>query len=168
MISAGLASRYPKLPADGAKETSPTDPTYNCIAWAAKRDKNNWWQPGSATGQYWPPDVLDDCSFDSFVQLFEKLGYKRGASPNMEILYEKVALYDDGLWFTHVSSQLSSGAWTSKLGPDEDIEHNSLEALEGSVGNEYGKVREIMKRPCNFRGILERLFFLIIPKGKKC
>jgi hypothetical protein len=148
----------------GAQETSPADPGYNCLAWSAKRDKNNWWQPGGATGQYWPPGVLDDYSFECFVQLFEKMGYKRSATPQLEILYEKVALYDDGSWFTHVSSQLPSGAWTSKLGPDEDIQHNSLQALEGNIANEYGKVREIMKRRCNLGGILKRAFFVFISK----
>jgi hypothetical protein len=163
MISPGLAAMFPKLVGDGAKETSPKDPIYNCLGWSAKRDTTIWWQPGGATGQYWPPGVPDDFSFECFVQLFEKFGYKRCAGAQLEILYEKVALYDDGVWFTHVSSQLASGAWTSKLGPYEDIQHNSLEALEGNVAQEYGKVRQIMKRRCGLLGIFLRLFFKIIP-----
>ena len=161
MISPGLLKRYPKLLADGAQETSPIDPVYNCIAWSARRDKSIWWQPGGGTGQYWPPGVLDDFSFESFVQLFETLGYKRCVGSQLEICYEKVALYDDGLGFTHVSSQLPSGAWTSKLGQDEDIQHNSLEALEGNVADEYGKVRQILKKRCGFFGVLLRVFFKI-------
>ena len=79
---------------------------------------------------YWPPGIPDDCSFESFIILFEALGYEkddRAGNSGFEVLYEKVALYADDEGFNHVASQLSSGAWTSKLGPEEDIMHNSLE-----------------------------------------
>lgn len=44
---------------------------------------------------------------------------------------------------THAARQLHSGAWTSKLGNAEDIEHE-LHALEGEI---YGTVVVIMNRP---------------------
>lgn len=49
---------------------------------------------------------------------------------------------------THAARQLPSGAWTSKLGEWEDIEHDTLEALEGSEGRgeAYGRVALILKR----------------------
>jgi hypothetical protein len=44
---------------------------------------------------------------------------------------------------THAARQLPSGAWTSKLGDWEDIEHNALSGLESSF---YGRVSIILKR----------------------
>jgi hypothetical protein len=44
---------------------------------------------------------------------------------------------------THAARQLTSGAWTSKLGNAADIEHE-LRALEGEI---YGVVALILKRP---------------------
>jgi hypothetical protein len=38
---------------------------------------------------------------------------------------------------------VGNNAWTSKLGQYEDIEHNYLEGLEGSI---YGEVSCVMKR----------------------
>jgi hypothetical protein len=43
----------------------------------------------------------------------------------------------------HVSRQLESGKWTSKIGRLEDIEHPTLAALEGK---EYGKAKVMLKR----------------------
>ena len=56
---------------------------------------------------------------------------------------EKVAIYAIGGRTKHMARQLPSGAWTSKLGDLEDIEHESLSALEGS---DYGNVAMIMAR----------------------
>jgi hypothetical protein len=44
---------------------------------------------------------------------------------------------------THAARQLRSGAWTSKLGISEDVEHE-LRALEGEI---YGVVALILTRP---------------------
>jgi hypothetical protein len=38
---------------------------------------------------------------------------------------------------------LPTGKWTSKLGDWDDIEHDTLEALEAAF---YGRVAQIMKR----------------------
>jgi hypothetical protein len=146
MIPANLASKYPNLVADGGIKTSNQDPAYNCIAWAAQNDTQWWWQPGGGTGIYWPPGVLDDFSFQCFVELFEKMGYVDCLEDHLlESGYEKVAIYaDDDGEFTHVAKQLPSGAWTSKLGPDEDVQHNSPHGLEGRSA--YGSVKRILKR----------------------
>ena len=61
-----------------------------------------------------------------------------------------MALYGDaGGAPTHVARQLPSGAWTSKLGDWEDIEHQTLASLEERPGAApaYGKVARILKRP---------------------
>ncbi|GEM_PF-448397 len=162
MLPPTLAAHFPKLPADGAKKTSDATPQYNCIAWSAARDQTRWWQPEIINPwDYWPPGVPNDGSFDCFVALFETLGYSKCGDSNLEAVYEKVALYADGQGFTHVASQLCSGAWTSKLGPCEDIQHNSLDSLEGNVRFEYGAVRQIMKRRCGWKDALTRLVFKV-------
>jgi Asp-tRNA(Asn)/Glu-tRNA(Gln) amidotransferase B subunit len=60
-------------------------------------------------------------------------------------LKEKIALFV-GLdkEVTHAARQLPSGAWTSKLGDWEDIEHKTLSGLESAC---YGRVARILRRP---------------------
>ena len=63
-------------------------------------------------------------------------------SPDQGI--EKLVLYaDEHGEPIHVARQLPSGAWTSKLGASEDIEHRVLAALEGTL---YGKVARLLRR----------------------
>lgn len=162
MLPPALVKKFPKLLADGAEKTSDPSKQYNCIAWSANRDKKQWWQPiKEEPWDYWPPGIPTDFSFESFVLLFEKRRYKKCTGSHFEFFYKKVALYADEDGFTHVCDQLNSGAWTSKLAADEDIRHNSLEALEGSVGYEYGKVAQILKKPCGPFRILVRIFLKV-------
>ena len=167
-LPAYLGEKFPKLLADGAKKTSKATRQYNCIAWSAERDELQWWEPEKLESWfYWPPELPPkDYSFENFVRLFENLGYKKCTDAQFEILYKKVAIYaiygyfeKDKWGFSHVCDQLNSGAWTSKLGPYEDIRHNSLEALAGNVEEEYGEIRVILKRPCGVFGVLARTFF---------
>jgi len=62
----------------------------------------------------------------------------------LESGYEKVALYGSGMFYTHAARQLSTGKWTSKLGREVDIEHDSADDVAGGV---YGEVVQIMRRP---------------------
>ncbi len=112
---------YPNLRTQGYRVTSEetlhhSTVRYNCVAWAAIGDTGKWWQAGLEPDYFWPPGVLDDGSFQSYVELFEKLGYQECHSRKMEVFYEKIALfsYPDGD-FAHVAYQLFGG-WTSKLG----------------------------------------------------
>lgn len=156
MISEELARIFPNLAADGGKKTSEKDPAYNCVGWAIIRDTQWCWQPGGGTSIYWPDGVLDDDSFECYVQLFERFGYVKCKGYQFELLYEKVVLYakPDGLFY-HAAYQLPTGAWTSKLGPEEDIQHNSPAGLEGS---NYGEVKQVLKRRCTFFGVLLRIY----------
>jgi hypothetical protein len=167
---------YPKLRADGADEKSKATRQYNCIAWAAARDKKQWWEPEKLEPwYYWPPELPPkDYAFENFVRLFENLGYKECVGSHFEFFYKKVAIYGiyeyvekDKWWFTHVCDQLHSGRWTSKLGQEIDIQHNSIEALAGFDGEEYGEVKVILRRCCGPFGILARLFFKIRELVKK-
>jgi hypothetical protein len=136
-----IESVFPEIKKDGYVITSQVTSQYNCIAWAAG-DDSAWWDP--AEGYYWPENIPRKHSADTLRAVFSHLGYVECESAQREEGYDKVALYgDDGEW-THAARMLGSGRWTSKLGPQEDIEHSTPMGL---VGADYGKVLCIMKRP---------------------
>ena len=86
----------------------------------------------------------------SFQAVFEGMGYFECESDALEAGYEKIAIFvDDEGVPTHAARQLNSGAWTSKLGDWEDIEHDSLAALENAalMNSLYGAVALVMRRP---------------------
>jgi hypothetical protein len=144
MRRSALESAFPNLRASVYRITSPSSPSYNCIAWAAGDDQS-WWEPiPHLKGVYWPPDAPMSLSLESYVRAFECQAYELCVEGALEAGYEKVAIYvgADGLP-THAARQLSSGRWTSKLGKAEDIEHASPAALEGAV---YGTVARVLKR----------------------
>ena len=170
-----LIKRFPLLEKDRSVKTSRANKRYNCVAWSAKRDKKQWWEPFKFESWYhWPEDLTyNDYSIENFFKLFENLGYEKcdrdlpapdqkcNFNFSYEFFYKKIAIY--AIWgyferdkwgFAHVSDQLHSGKWTSKLGNDVDIRHNSPLPLEGDK-DEYGKVVGVMKKKCN---ILEIIF----------
>jgi hypothetical protein len=82
----------------------------------------------------------------TLVMVFATLEYALCDSDNCEAGYEKIAIYGKGSEddeYEHVARQLADGTWTSKLGPDDDINHPTLDSL---AGGSYGKVLKIMKR----------------------
>jgi hypothetical protein len=169
MLPQHLAARFPKLQSDRGKKTSEATSQYNCLAWSAARDKQHWWEPEQLEPwYYWPHELPSgDYAFDNFVRLFENLGYKKCDDRSFQLFHKKVALYGiygyfetDKWGFSHVCDQTHLGVWTSKLGADEDIEHHSLESLEGD-NEEYGHVRVIMTRACSPLEILLRCFSLV-------
>ena len=142
MPAAELEAIFPELRASGYRITSPPESGYNCFAWAGG-DARNWWQPVALGGYYWPTDVPAELTLENLMRVYMALGYSPCESAELEEGFEKIAVYmePDGTP-THAARQLSAGAWTSKLGELEDIEHATLGVLEGS----YGKVGRIMKR----------------------
>jgi hypothetical protein len=144
-LSHHLESLYPKLPQEGYDVTSPKDKLYNCVAWAAEQDVKQWWEPSGEPFDYWPDDVPFDYAFDNYVKVFETRGYSRCQNDDLEPGFEKVAIYK-GIdhSFKHVAHQLPNENWTSKLGPDEDIEHKTPYSLE-SIDN--GFVDVILRKP---------------------
>lgn len=144
MRSAELEELWPGLRTSDYCITSPQTPRPNCVGWALG-DRHNFWEPGPPTrGYYWPPDVPHDDSLASWIRVFELHDYRLSENAELESSKEKIAIYLglDGLP-SHVARQKSIGAWTSKLGKLEDIQHDTLEALEG---DEYGTVVQIMER----------------------
>ena len=124
--------------------TSPADPTYNCIAWAAGDTTDWWWPLDDVRRFYWPPGVPREVTLAAFASALMTVGYVQAGDESSETEFEKVAVFADSAGIpTHAARQLPSGRWSSKLGQAEDIEHE-LRALEGDV---YGKVALILRRP---------------------
>jgi len=134
---------FPQLKTAGFEITSPRDPRYNCIAWAAG-DTRRWWWPGEVPFSFWPAGVLREESVANFIQAFATLGYEPAASGTHDLNYEKLALFAsaDGVP-THMARQLAQGAWTSKLGTLEDIAHIDVSGISGS---DYGEVVTFLQR----------------------
>lgn len=130
---------------EGCTVKSPEDPAYNCIAFAAGETKRFWW-PNKET-MYWPDGIPAKETVNSFLKLFQSLGYKNCRDGSHEIGFEKVAIYALNNKVKHVARQLPDGAWVSKLGSDVDIEHETVKNLEGPF---YGEVARFLKRPLKY------------------
>lgn len=118
---------------------------YNCIAFAAGDTTKKWDPTGMPLpGYYWPEDVDRGDGPDSLRALFESLGYELCNNCDSEDGFEKVAIYidNDGEW-THAARLEDTGEWCSKLGLEEDIQHDSPHCFSGSI---YGNVCYWMKR----------------------
>ena len=138
-----LRRAFPRLSAD-AVVTSPQDDAYNCIAWAGGDTERVWWPTDFPTyGVHWPIEPTDN-TITGFIEAFRSLGYEPCGDGSLEDGYEKVALYTnrDGNPL-HMARQLPSGAWTSKMGQAEDMQHPTPDDLSGEC---YGKVARFMKR----------------------
>ena len=135
-------SLFPDLRRLGYRTTSPPDPVYNCIAWAAGV-ASAWWWPDPDGFDYWPPGVERVRTRHAFVRALATVGFTPCPDGSLEPGRVKVALYATDEGPTHAARQLANGRWTSKLGPDDDIEH----ALEGLVSPTYGPVVEYLRRP---------------------
>ncbi len=147
-ISEKTKALFPLLVEGQYRRTSSQTPDYNCIGFALD-DEKHWWQPVNEDwdrGMAWHRDAPDEDELATYIRLFELHEYECCDSPDLEVGFEKVAIYwgDDGV---HVARQKTSGKWESKLGRLEDIEHDTLELLE-TDGNKpaYGKVEQILKR----------------------
>jgi hypothetical protein len=131
---------FPRLTRGNHRATSPPSPDYNCIAWAAG-DTGQWWEPGV----FWPvPTPPGDYGIGVLILAFQAQGYEACADGELEPGFEKVALFGDAIFYTHAARQLPNGTWTSKLGPAEDIEHDTPVAVAGGI---YGEIAQFMRRP---------------------
>jgi hypothetical protein len=142
MVERTLEDVFPGLRGQLYQIKSPRDRKYNCIAFAVG-DNRNWWWPDVAEEDTWPAGVARVETLAAFRDAFATLGYVVCDNDQLEANFEKVALFGLAGVPKHAARQLSSGRWTSKLGPMEDIEH-ALHDLTGAV---YGSVVLVMKRP---------------------
>ena len=144
MVSHRLERIFPQLAGTSYEITSPAEPDYNCIAWAAG-DDSRWWWPDRVGLYYWPEGAPRRETMDAFVEAFRRLGFEVCEDSSLEPGWEKIALYakEDGVP-THAARQLPDGRWTSKLGKLEDIVHPNLRDVSGEA---YGKPWVILRRP---------------------
>jgi hypothetical protein len=75
--------------------------------------------------------------------MYEREGFVECDGDRIEDGFEKIAIYSEDGEYNHAARQPPGGRWASKLGREEDIEHDSLEAL---VGPEFATVTHYMKR----------------------
>jgi hypothetical protein len=136
-------SRFPNLNPSDFKITSDNTKIYNCIAWAAHAN-DVWWDP--APGYYWPEGVERTYSVDILINVYQKHGYSKCQDGKHEAGFEKIAIYGMNGIYTHAARQLEDGKWTSKLGELHDIQHESVECLEGEKSMCYGRSILFMKR----------------------
>lgn len=139
MRDAFLEHEFPNLATSSYSIQSPATPRYNCIAWAAGDDRH-WWQPPSfwnLGGYYWPQGASTAPTIASYVEAFATRGYVPCESSDLEPGFEKIALYIGADQSPlHAARQLPNGRWSSKLGKAQDIEHDTLDALAGTM---YGE-----------------------------
>lgn len=131
----------PNLTAENYKITSAASWTYNCIAWALGVT-DVWWWP--VPGRFWPTGVPREETLDAFLAAFATCGFSPCTTAALESGLENVALYALGAVPTHAARQLPNGWWTSKLGPNFDIEHADLEAVAGGA---YGNPVVFLCKP---------------------
>lgn len=143
MATLELYSHFPSLTSENHRITSPEDIDYNCIAWAAG-DTERWWWPSSAETAYWPDGIPLEETRDAFIAAFRLLGYEICETFELENGVEKVAFFEARGKPAHAARQLPNGAWASKLGELQDIEHDLLEGVEGEA---YGRAVVFMGRP---------------------
>jgi hypothetical protein len=144
MVSPLLEELFPGLAQGGFLHTSPADPHYNCIAWAAGDTGKWWWPTPELEDAFWPAGVAREETILAFQEAFATLGYFLCDGEELEPGFEKIALFADDQGIpSHAARQVPKGSWTSKIGELEDIEH----ALHDLEGTEYGTVVQILKRP---------------------
>ncbi len=140
---------FPKLVANGYEKTSEDDIVYNCIAHTAG-DKSNWWEcypwgPVDIPGYYWPPNAKIGLELEALVSVYETLGYVLCDGPELEMGFEKVALYaNENSEWRHAAKQLPDGKWSSKLGEIEDVSHANPDDVSNDIN---GNVSLYIKRP---------------------
>lgn len=148
-LSVEKEAYFPNLQQSQYEVTSAETSDYNCIAHAAGV-ADDWWWPADPPA-YWPDGVHKDETIESFILAYKEVGYAKcpTQSRDLEEGIEKVAIYVDVEGVpTHAARQLATGTWTSKLGEWEDIQHDTLEAMEDSDGQGlgYGKVALMLRR----------------------
>ena len=140
-IDPRVRALFPKLNDYNHQKTSPKSSKYNCFAWATGHD-DRWVDPYNR--RFW---LGADGSVDGVISHFAAFGYEECHNIDLDPEYEKVVIYakhENGVQSpTHAARQLPTGWWTSKLGPNEDIEHSDPSDLNS---NDYGEPICFMRR----------------------
>jgi hypothetical protein len=133
---------FPNLTPTNHRVIGPAGYEYNCIAWACGNVRR-WWQPGPLC--HWPiTSDPDDASIDNLLAALVAVGFSTCPEGAIEAGFEKIAVYATPTEYTHAARLLPTGKWSSKLGQDALIEHDTPEDIAGGI---YGAVIQFMKRP---------------------
>jgi hypothetical protein len=133
--------RFPNLDRTEYELTSQETVDYNCFAFAAGEEDCRW-DPVDPDG-YWPDGVPRELTLDAFIKAYQTIGYECCDNRELEVGFEKIAIYTYNGEPQHVARQEKDGMWKSKLGDWEDIKHE-LEGLENP--HYYGVVQQVLKR----------------------
>ena len=139
-----LEAAFPKLKTGNWEPHSKSDPSYNCLAFAAG-DVTQRWEPDYAKQFYWPPEADRENTVLAAIEAYQTRDFVRCEDASLEEGFEKIAIYATpagGL--RHATRQLPDGRWVSKLGYAEDIIHNEV---DGVACDCYGQPVCFMKRP---------------------
>ena len=138
---------FPNLSADNYEITSAEDKGYNSFAWAIGINSYRAEPNISFEIHSWPSDVPPQETLEAFTAFYSWHGYEICDNADSEPGFDKVALYVDSDGRpTHAARQLATGKWASKIFDVEDIEHDSLECLEGEM---LGYAVRFLKKPCD-------------------
>jgi hypothetical protein len=133
---------FPNTTVEPFIQTSHEDVRYNCIAWAAS-DDTKWYEPDPYGLYYWPKNIDREYTTESYISLYETLGYTKCENGTLEGGFLKVAVFENGGLPSHAARQLADGNWTSKLGKNIDVRH-TIFSIENGL---YGIVIQYLKRP---------------------
>jgi hypothetical protein len=92
---------------------------------------------------YWPDGVPRAYTIAAFIAAYNTMGFEKCENAFPEPGMEKIAIFTRRGTPTHAARLLSTGFWTSKLGPYEDIEHETLDSVSGPL---YGIPQVYMRR----------------------
>jgi len=141
LVADPFIATFPRLATGGYRIISAATTRYNCIAWAAGRNDRYWWPHPDA---FWPTGVPFEVTLQAFEAAYATLGFTRCNNVDIEPGFEKIVIYVDNAGVPkHAARQLPGGVWTSKLGPSQDIEHATADALSG---RNYGSPGLALKR----------------------
>lgn len=101
------------------------------------------WDPATprSSRNYWPIES-DSSRLADAIGAFEAVGFRQVAVARARVGWQTITLYAAGAEVTHAARLLGNGRWTSKLGPDIDID--TLDALRGGL---YGEPAVMLERP---------------------
>lgn len=136
---------FPNLNASNHRVTSPPTPAYNCFGWAIGGTEI---LIGPQAGYVWPSEAPLNFKLESFEVALAKFGFERCDDGSLEAESSKVVLFGSTAYVEHAARQLPDGRWTSKLGREEDIEHDSPDAVAGGV---YGPVLAFYRKPASIK-----------------
>ena len=103
---------------------------------------------------HWPDGVAREETLEAFEAAYATLDYVPCADGTLEVGYEKIVLYSIGAKPTHAARQITTGEhaghWTSKLGREIDVRHESPQSLVLELAEllrEYGEPTRYLRRP---------------------